>query len=51
MKYRKEKKFLTKALNEAIRMQDEHPLSGSANRLVKQLQWQIAELKQRKDSK
>ena len=34
MNYRKKKKVLTKLLREAISIQDEHPLSGSASRQV-----------------
>lgn len=45
MNYRQAKKFLTKAYKEAIRMQDEHFLSGSANRLVRGLKHRIECLK------
>ena len=50
MKYRQAKKFLTKALSEAMRMQDEHILSNSANRLVKNIKHELDLIKARKKS-
>ena len=48
MKYRQAKKILSRAYKEAQRMQDEHLLSGSANRLVRSIGHQLDWLKAQK---
>jgi hypothetical protein len=46
--YRKQKKELTKLLKIALWLQEEHPISNSANQQVKNLLRLIAELKKSK---
>jgi len=49
--YRKEKKSLKKLLAEAKKVQDERPLSHSANYLVRLLERELKELKDSKNIK